>query len=200
MRTKTLVLCLVFLAAVPVFAQHEGHGQLTPEQQKAMEAWEKAATPGEAHRLLEPIVGTWDTTIKFWHMPGTPAQESTGISEHRWILGNRYVEQRFKGTAMGMPFEGVGYTGYDNIRKQYFGTWIDSMSTGMMSTTGKAEQGGKVWSFKGTMDDPATGKAVKIEEKMTILSNDKHVFEMWTPAPKGGKMFKSMEIVYTRKK
>jgi hypothetical protein len=36
---------------------------------------------------------------------------------------------------MGMPFEGLGYTGYDNVKKQYFGTWIDSMSTGIMTSS-----------------------------------------------------------------
>jgi hypothetical protein len=199
MRTKTLFLCLLVLGfSLPALAQHEGH-QMTPEQQKMMEAWQKAATPGAAHRALDAMVGTWDTTIRFWETAGGPAQQSTGTSENRWILGNRYVEQRFKGSAMGMPFEGLGYTGYDNIRKQYFGTWMDSMSTAMMTSTGNTADGGKTWMFKGTMDDPMSGKPFAVEEKITVESNDKHVFEMWHPG-QDGKMYKAMEIVYTRKK
>ena len=199
MRTKTLVLCLLVLGfSLPALAQHEGH-QMTPEQQKMMEAWQKAATPGEAHRALDAMVGTWDTTIRFWEAAGAPPQESTGTSENRWILGNRYVEQRFKGAAMGMPFEGIGYTGYDNIRKQYFGTWMDSMSTALMTTTGKTTDGGKTWTFKGTMDDPMSGKAFDVEERITVVNKDKHVFEMWHPG-NDGKIYKAMEITYTRKK
>ena len=31
---------------------------------------------------------------------------------------------------MGMPFEGIGRTGYDNVTGKYWSTWIDNMSTG----------------------------------------------------------------------
>jgi hypothetical protein len=200
MRVKTLsVLAVILVASLPLFAQHEGHQQMTPEQQKMMEAYMKAATPGEPHRLLEPMIGTWDAVVRFYPAPGEPPQESTGISENRWILGNRYVEQRFKGSAMGQPFEGIGYTGYDNVKKQYFGSWIDSMSTSMMTTTGKADSSGKNWTFTGTMDDAYTGKTLPLEEKVVVVSNDKHYFEMWNPGP-DGKNYKSMEIIYTRKK
>lgn len=172
---------------------------MTAEEKAMMEAFQKAATPGEAHKKLSSMIGTWDTVVNFWPAAGAPAQRSTGFSDNRWILGGRYVEQRFTGTAMGQPFEGIGYTGYDNIKKQYFGTWMDSMSTGIMLTTGAAEEGGKQWKFKGTMDDPVSGKSLPVEEKVTIVDNDKHVFEMWSPG-RDGKMYKSMEIVYTRKK
>ncbi|HUP49650.1 MAG TPA: DUF1579 domain-containing protein [Thermoanaerobaculia bacterium] len=199
MRSKvffTAAVCLIF--AISLFAQHD-HPQMSPEQMKLMEAYQKASTPGDAHRLLDQMAGTWNVTLKWWPAPGAPAQESAGVSENRWILGGRYVEQRFNGTAMGQPFEGIGYTGYDNIRKEYFGTWIDSMSTALMTTTGTAEEGGKKWTFKGTMGDPVTGKAMAVEEKITVVSPDRHVFEMWTPGPDGA-MFRSMEITYTRKK
>ena len=171
---------------------------MTPEEMKMMEAYQKAGTPGEAHKALDAFVGTWNTVIRFYQAPGAPAQESTGISENRWILGGRYLEQRFEGSAMGQPFEGLGYTAYDNLRKQYVGTWMDSMSTAVMYTTGTATSPGK-WKFTGTMDDPMTGKAQPLEEIMTVDGPDKHTFVMMGPGP-DGKMFKTMEIVYTRKK
>jgi hypothetical protein len=200
MRTKkTLLLAAVCLVLSTVgFAQQE-HPKMSEEEMKAMEAYMKAATPGENHKALNGMVGTWDTVIRFWPAPGAPVQESTGVSEHRWVLGGRYVEQRFKGTAMGMPFEGIGYTGYDNMKKQYFGTWMDSMSTGAMSSTGWAEKGGKIWRFRGSMDDPMSGRSLPVDEVVTIHSPDKHTMEMWNPHT-DGKMYKSMEIVYTRKK
>ena len=190
-----VVACL--LLSTTLFAQE--HPPMSEEQRKMMEAYQKAGTPGDPHRALEHFVGTWDTVIRFWPAPGAPPEKSAGTSESRWILGGRYLEQRFEGTAMGMPFEGRGYTGFDNIRNRYFGTWMDSMSTGMMTTTGVAEEGGKVWKFTGTMDDPLSGKAQPVEEVVRLEGPDKHVMEMWSPGP-DGKMFKSMEIVYTRKK
>lgn len=198
MRSKTPVLLTVcLLLSLPLFAQEHQHHQMTPEEMKMMEAYQKAGTPGDAHKALDAMTGTWNTVIRFYQAPGAPPEESTGISENRWILGGRYLEQRFKGSAMGQPFEGIGYTGYDNLRKQYVGTWMDSMSTAVMYTTGTATAPGK-WKFAGTMDDPMTGKAQPLEELITVDGPDKHTFVMMSPGP-DGKMFRSMEIVYTRK-
>jgi hypothetical protein len=41
------------------------------------------------------------------------------------VLGGRFVEQRYAGNFMGQPFSGLGYTGYDNYRKKYIGSWMD---------------------------------------------------------------------------
>lgn len=188
-------LCLVVSYAV--VAQHEH--KMSAEEKAMMEAMEKAVAPGPEHKLLDGTVGTWNTVVKYYPAPGAPAYESSGVSKNQWVLGGRYVEQRFKGTSMGKPFEGIGYSGYDKVRKQYFGTWMDSMSTSMMLSTGTAENGGKNWSYAGTMDDPISGQSVPVTEKITIVDKDKHVFEMWSPAPDGS-TYRSMEITYTRKK
>src|SRR5438034_10300694 len=86
------------------------------DEKAMMEAWAKVAAPGEAHRWLEPVVGTWDAKITMWMAPGAPPQESTGTSENKWVLGGRFVEQRYEGKCMGQPFSGLGYTGHDNFK------------------------------------------------------------------------------------
>ena len=173
--------------------------QMSDDEKKAMEAMMKAATPGEAHKKLEKMIGTWDATVKMYGQPGAPAQESTGISEAKSVLGGRWIQETFNGNFMGMPFSGIGYTGYDNMKKQYVGTWMDSMSTSMMTSTGTADATGKTYEFNSTMDDPMTGKSAPVKSKVTVVDDNKHVMEMWAPGP-DGKMFKMMEIVYTRKK
>ena len=100
---------------------------------------------------------------------------------------------------MGMPFTGVGYTGYDNIKKKYIGSWMDNMSTSMMISTGTANADGKSYTFTSSMDDPMTGKSSPVKETVTIVDEDHHTLEMWGPGP-DGKSFKMMEIDYSRKK
>jgi hypothetical protein len=170
-----------------------------PDEKAMMEAMTKAATPGDAHKKLESMIGTWDTKVTMWMDPSKPPAESTGTSENRWVLGNRYVQQTFEGTFMGQPFSGIGYTGYDNIGKKYMGTWMDTGSTEMMNMTGKSDAAGKVMTFSGTMNDPMTGKACKLTSKVTVADNDHHTMEMWGPDP-SGKVYKMMEITYVRKK
>jgi hypothetical protein len=172
---------------------------ISEQDKAAMEALMKAATPGAPHKKLEPFVGTWDTKVKIWMKPDGPPMESTGASENRWILGNRFIEMRYEGKFMEQPFSGVGYTGYDNIKKKYIGSWMESTRTSIMTSAGDADATGQVLTFHATMDDPTTGKSMTVMEKFTITDNDHHTMEMWGPAP-DGKMYKMMEITYTRKK
>jgi hypothetical protein len=131
--------------------------------------------------------------------PGAPPQESSGTSENKMTLGGRFLEQHYEGKFMDQPFTGMGYTGYDLYKKRYVGNWMDSMGTSIMSSTGTADASGKTMTFTGTMDDYATGKKANFKEVITVVDPDHHVFEMWWPGP-DGKMFKTMEIHYMRKK
>jgi hypothetical protein len=188
------------VGAVTFAAQQEKKAAAGPPDQKAaMEAMEKAATPGEEHKKLEAVVGTFDAKVKTWMDPSKPPEESTGTSENTWVLGNRYVQMKYQGTMMGQPFSGMGYQGYDNVTKKYVGTWMDTMSTGIMTSTGKADKSGKTMTMSASAADPVSGKMMKLTEKMTVKDNDHHSFEMWAPGP-DGKMVKMMEIEYTRKK
>ncbi len=188
--------CAVLFASM-VFAQEQP--KMSAEEKAQMEAMMKAVSPSEGHKKLAAFVGTWDAKVKMYPMqPGAPVQESTGVSESKWVLGGRWVQETFNGTFMGMPFSGIGYTGYDNIKKQYVGTWMDTMSTSVMTSAG-GPTSDKTYEFKSSMDDPMSGKSMPVTSKMTVIDDNKHVMEMWAPAP-DGKMFKMMEITYTRKK
>jgi hypothetical protein len=198
MRLKVyLSACAILLSSIVALAQEQK--QMSAEEKAAMDAMMKAASPGEAHKKLAGMVGTWDATVKMYNAPGAPAQVSTGTSENKLVLGGRWVQETFNGTFMGMPFSGIGYTGYDNIKKQYVGTWMDTMSTSMMQSAGTGDASGKSFTFSSTMDDPVTGKPVTTKSTMTVTDENHHTMEMWMPAP-DGKMFKMMEINYTRKK
>lgn len=200
MKFKVLAGALLFILSFGAFAQHDhGQTQAKPPADPAMEAMMKAATPGDAHKLLNHMTGTFTAKMTMWMKPGEEPMVVEGTSESKWVMGGRYVEQRFSSNFMGMPYEGLGYTGYDNVKKQYWGTWMDNMSTSMMTSTGGTNDGGKSWSFTASMADPMTGKDSRVEEKITIADADHQTFEMWGAGP-DGKMFKTMEIVYTRKK
>lgn len=169
------------------------------EEKAQMEAMMKAATPGDMHKKLSPMVGTFDVKVTMWNMPGQPPTDSSGTAVDTWVLGGRFVEERFTGNFMGMPFTGIGYTGYDNVRKEYVGTWMDNFGTQMMVSSGNVGADGKTYNFTSSMSDPMSGKTMPVQEKVTVTDDDHHVMEMWGPGP-DGKMFKMMEITYTRKK
>jgi hypothetical protein len=172
---------------------------MSAEEKAAMDAWMKFMTPTDAHKALERMVGTWDVEVTSWMSPGQPPAKSKGVSETRMVMGGRWVEERFTSEMMGQPFEGLGYTGYDNFKKKYVGTWMDTMSTAVMVTEGTMDAGNKVMTSTSVMDDFMTGKKTTIRMTTTITDPDHHLFEMFGPDPTG-KEVKQMEIRYTRRK
>ena len=200
-RELTFALCAGLLVAGAAAAQDAKPADkpMSPEQKAMMEAWARFATPGEGHKALEGMVGTWDAEVTSWMEPGQPPAKSKGTSENRMVLGGRWVESKFTSEMMGQPFEGLGYTGYDNYKKKYIGTWQDNMSTAVMVSEGTFDTAGKVMTSTSTMDDFMTGKTANIRMTTTIVDPDHHVFEMWGPGP-DGKVAKQMEIHYRRRK
>jgi Protein of unknown function (DUF1579) len=193
---------LVVLAALAIGADEKAKKTMPAagkmDEKAMMEMMAKYSTPGPEHKKLEAMVGTWDTTAKMWMDPSAPPQESKGVAENKMALGGRFLEQNFEGTMMNQPFTGKGYTGYDLYKKQYVSTWMDSMGTAIMNATGNVDSSGKL-TMTGSMDDPMSGKKTDFKETMTTVDPDHQVFEMWMPAP-DGKMFKTLEIQYARRK
>jgi hypothetical protein len=194
---STMVIAAMQFGACALAADPPKPAAPSAQEKAMMEKMAQAGTPGAAHRKLDPLAGKFNVKSKMWMDPSKPPEESTGTSERKWIMGDRYLEERFQGKVNGQPFTGMGTMGYDNVTKDYFGTWIDSMSTGM--TTSRGALNGNVLKYKGMMSDPMAGKEVPYSMTLTMTGNDSHTMEMWGPGPNGQNM-KWMEMVYIRAK
>ena len=113
-------------------------------------------------------------------------------------MGGRYLQTKYNGTMMGMPFEGRGTDGYDNIGKQYVSSWVDTMGTGVMYQTGSCDDAGKICTYSGEVWDPMSGKKTMTKSVVTWVDDSTFKNEMYGPAPDGKEM-KTMEIVAKRK-
>ena len=133
-----------------------------------------------------------------WMDPSQPPTESEGTSEAKWVMGNRYVRQEVKGSFGGMEFNGVGVTGYDNLKKKYVSAWIDNMGTGIATATGEVDKTGKVFTFTGEEIDPSSGKTIKGRDVTTLNGDGTIKTEFYKLVD--GKEIKVMEIISTKKK
>src|SRR5689334_13144499 len=97
-----------------------------PDEKAYIEAMMKAGTPGEQHKQLAALAGSWDVSVKMWLDPTKEPGESKAGSETQVIMGGRYVEEKVTGDFGGMTFLGQGLFGYDNLQKKYTYTWIDN--------------------------------------------------------------------------
>ena len=191
---KELLVLAFGLLAIPAFAADP-----TPEQKAMMDKMTKAATPGAQHAMLSKMAGEWTATVKFQMDPSQPWQESAGTSVVTSLMDGRYIQESNTSTMMGMPFSGMGITGFDNVLGKYVSTWIDNMGTGIMTSTGTADPSGKVINWNGTMSDPVTGKASKARMISTVIDDNHHTFEMYSVPPGAKKEAKTMTIDYVRK-
>jgi hypothetical protein len=180
----------------PAFAAAEQPAAPSPGEAAMMAAFERAAAPGEQHAWLQSMAGEWDFEGTFWMAPGAEPMRSTGSVTRTALLGGRVLKELVKSSMMGQPFEGMGFTGYDNVAGHFWGTWFDNMSTSLMTMTGTCTDGN--CTFDGTNTDPMTGEAAPAR-MVSKHAPDREVHEMWGPGP-DGQDFKMMELVYTRRK
>ena len=188
-------LCLVLTASTAMAKDKKAEKQMDP--QAMMEEYKKLATPGEPHKQLASLAGSWTTKTKEWMEPGKPAMESTGSVEMKTLLDGRFLQQEFTGNMMGQPYSGIGTTGYDNLRKRYVSTWIDSMGTGVFVMEGTASPDGKTITLKGQHAELGGGQ-MSHRAVWKIVDANTQTFDMYG-THKGGKEMKMMEITYTRK-
>jgi hypothetical protein len=171
-----------------------------PSEEEMMKQMMALAGPGEEHKALDRLVGTWNATIRMWMGPGEPTV-SKGIATYEWILGGRYLKSKHTSEIAGMPFEGMGIDGYDRAQKFYYSLWFDTMGTGYMSLKGSATPDRTHISYTGMMFDPAANREVKVREEVEWVDANKFVFSMYSemPGPDGKPAeMKVMEMTATR--
>jgi hypothetical protein len=181
---------------------HQGHEMkgMDPEMKKMMEKAKDGAAPGAEHARFKQLEGKWNTSSKGWMKPGDQPMESKGTATFKTILGGRFLEQKFSGDMGGQKFEGIGYLGYDKLKKQYENIWLDTMATGMFKAPGTWDEGSKTLTSEGTFSCPMTGKTDEyFRSEWKVPGGDSHTFVMYGK-DESGKEFKTMELVYTRAK
>lgn len=183
---------LVFAAAIALslntYAQSEDD----------MKAWVAFSTPSDMHKTMGKYNGHWEVSTKMWMAPGADVMESTAEATNDMYMGDRYQKSQFSGEFMGMPFRGESTTGYDNMRKVFTTTWIDNSGTGLNYAEGTWNAATKSIEFKGKASDPMAGKQTAFRQVMTFTSEDSYKMEMYNMM--GDKEYKSMEMIFTRKK
>lgn len=188
-----IAFALLAVTVAPTLAQEP---QMSPEQAAMMAAWEQAMTPGPQHAGLAEMAGPWKFTNKMWEDPAADPTIVEGTAVRTMILGGRVLEERVSSEFMGKPFEGLGHTGYDNVTGEYWSTWVDNMSTGLMTMKGSWDESTGAGTFEGEAADPMTGTLKKVRMVSRINEDGSETNEFFED--RGGQWVKTMELVYHR--
>lgn len=167
---------------------------------EAMEAMQKAGSPSDGHKALEPLAGRWTYAAQWWMAPDAPPQTMTGTAANSLIFGGRFLRQEIHGQATKEQpdFEGLGFIGYDNMRQEYQSIWFDSMATGMMVGAGTFDAATNTLAEQGAFSCPLTQETHRpYRTEWTVVDPDHTTYASYMRAP-DGREFKAMEILYTR--
>jgi len=192
--------CLILLTILPgcslIRSSSSGEApvraiELTPS------TWSSLGKPGPSHRLLELFVGSWTTATRMVSDPQASKQKHVGKSRISWILGNRFISEEFEGTMLDLSFQGIGIMGYDNGARRYSSVWADSISTALVSSSGRyfAEQ--NRFEFLGEVYDPLQSRTRSVRTTIDIVSNNEYVVSTYEPSATGDEV-KTLEIRYER--
>ena len=187
MKWILVLLVIAALDAVAFLAWADG-----PE---SMEAMQRAMTPGGPHRDLADQAGSWSYVVTIFE-EGSEAMQLEGVSKKTMILGGRYLKEELRGEFMGMPFEGFGLSGYDNVTGEFRSVWLDNASTAIHYYTGHEKRDGSQ-EFQSTMHDPATSTAIHTRSVARTIDYDNHTFESYLKLPDGTEQL-HMRVEYTR--
>jgi hypothetical protein len=215
LRTGSAVV-LSAVIALPLVAQehkekeskthHESEADAKkPDEKEMMAMMMEMAKPGENHKQMQEMVGTWSYVVKWWMNPEGPPSESTGASVTRSVMDGRYFISEHQGK-MQMPgpdgkmadmeFKGMAIEGYDNAKKKFVSSWIDNMGTGIMNSEGTYDPATKTLTYYAEYE-PMPGMKTKMREVIKKTDKDHHSIEFFEV--RGEKEVKTMEISYTRK-
>jgi hypothetical protein len=182
---KTFPACVALLAA-PLLTAHLPARDAPPEMEK----------PGEHHRHLKMMAGTWDVKLKMHHAPGQ-VMEGTGVEIAKMQPGGFWLISDFTGTFAGMKFSGHGVLGYEAHKKRYTGVWTDSVASVMIISDGQCEKHGRLNTMVGKAYDPMKKRVVTYLQVTEFKDANTKTFHMYDTS--GKRKMLMMEAVYKRR-
>ena len=165
-----------------------------------MQACMLAGEPGKMHEFLSKHAGVWNGKSQMWMGPGMDPIASDVTQTITTVMDGRYSKCEIAGEIPGMgPFNGIGFSGYDNVSQKFVGSWIDNHSTGIWNGTGvlSPDQKSLTWTYN--YNCPVTKKPTTAREVNTFTDATHMKFEMFCIDPKSNKEYKCMQIEYTKK-
>ena len=180
-------------------------GDKKPGESDMMAMMMELAQPGENHKRMGDMVGTWAYTVKWWMSPEAPPAESTGTTVTKPAMDGRYFISDHTGKMqlpgpdgkmVDMVFKGMAIEGFDNAKKKFVSSWIDNMGTGIMNSEGTYDEGTKTLTYTAEYE-PMPGMKTKVRQVIKMVDKDHHTMEFFEM--RGEKEVKTMEMAYTRK-
>jgi hypothetical protein len=197
----TRIFCVVLLAFGQAAPSKAPASSESPSESKRQFAtmMEKLSAPTESHKLLEPLVGSFDQTTEVRTGPGEPMR-TKAVGTGTWTMGGRFVrvdstsapDEELKGERMNV-------FGYDPAAKKFTLWGIESFGLTAYSATGDWDAATKTFTYDGERDAPGGGKSpfrwtMKVGDGGTLTNT------ISMRMPGSDAMVPVVTVTYTRRK
>jgi hypothetical protein len=180
-KTRT-ALCALVMSATGLFAED------MPQMPE----------PAPQHEWLKKFAGEWNVVSEIHMTPGEEPVRGTG-SESARMLGGFWVVANGSFEMPGMSMSSMLSFGYDPEKKEYVGTWIDSMSSQRWDYVGSVDESGKILTLTTRGFCPMEGKVCDFKSTVEFKSADQRVFTE-KKRSQDGSWVTAVVSTYTRKK
>jgi Protein of unknown function (DUF1579) len=183
MKTISTTVCMAALALLGVLFQvtQAGQPKTPPTPEALLKAIAEAGKPGAEHKKLQPFVGQWSFTMKFWTDPNLPPAEMKGTIERKWIMDGRFVQETARGECAktGKAFEAMGILGYDAAQKKF--TCVKACSLCGTTSSGLLSSDSSGNRFESVKEEccPLTNQKIKGRDEIVIENNDRIVVNFY---------------------
>jgi len=171
------------------------------EQAEMMARSMELAKPGEEHRLLEKLAGTWNFEIKMWMEPGAEPKLIQGMSTGRMILGGRFLVSESKTPSPMGEVEQMSIMGFDRRFGHYTTIGLDTWGTYYVTAAGPYDSTTRTITMSGQDHDPVFKGTQIYDFVLRLVSDDEFVWEIIFKDEvhtRGGDPFKMVAITYRR--
>lgn len=141
--------------------------------------WSVYMTPSEVHTRLSNFTGSFTMEITMSMGEGKEPAVITINSEHRMLLGGRFLEMKQQGNMMGMDYQSIMTFGFNTIDRQMALTTITNMGTGTLSLFGEWDEKTKTAHLFGQLTNPVTEGIIKVRQKVTFPDDNTILIESY---------------------
>lgn len=153
--------------------------------------------PAKEHAWLRRFEGDWTSEGEIAMEPGLPPMKVTGSDRARMIGGFWVVSE---GRGDQMNFESRLTLGYDEKKKKYVGTWVDSMSSYMWRYEGTVDSSGRILTLETVGPQPGDPTKTAQFRDVTEFKSDDHRLFTSSKLNPDGKWTTMVTIHYRRRK
>jgi hypothetical protein len=191
---------LALLLGQCVHALRAGELKTPPSPEALFKALAEAGKPGAEHKKLEPLVGQWTFTMRFWTDPKLAPAELKGTIERKWIMDGRFVQETARAACAktGKTFEGMGLVGYDAGLKKFTCVKVCGLCGTISSGLATCDSSGTRFQCVKEECCPLTGQKVSARDEVVIDGNDRVVVNLYKTI--NGREVRVGEIVSIRQK